>query len=172
MADRAVKRALLLLALLCCAALGALYLQAYLPRPYEPQQPVPFDHTTHTSPQQAAIPCLSCHSAAESSASVGMPQDSTCMNCHRHILADDPRLLPLHAAADPDSPAYTGEPLRWRRAYPLPAYARFLHFPHTARYDCEHCHPSPGRESPMLMRECLSCHRRENLPTDCTHCHK
>lgn len=163
-----------MLGLLCCCgiALAALYIQVYLRRPFEPLQVVPFDHATHTDADKANIPCLACHPGAERAAAAGMPADSTCLDCHRHILAQDPRLLPLHAAANPDSQIYTGEPLRWRRAYPLPAHAHFHHASHTPRYDCARCHPSPGRESPMLMRDCLDCHRTEHQPLDCHKCHR
>lgn len=117
--------------------------------------------------------CQSCHTGAENGAQAGMPTDDGCLDCHRHILAQDARLLPLHAAADPDSPVYTGEPLRWQRAHPLPAYAHFDHSAHTAKYNCERCHPSPGKETGMLMADCLECHREETeLPTDCTQCHR
>ena len=118
------------------------------------------------------MPCLACHAGAERAAHAGMPAASHCMDCHRHILAQDERLLALHAAADADSPAYTGDPLRWRRAQPLPAYAYFHHGVHAAKYDCERCHPTPGQEAPLLMRDCLQCHREEALPTDCTQCHR
>lgn len=101
-----------------------------------------------------------------------MPAAETCLDCHRHILAQDERLLPLHAAANKEHPAYTGEPLRWVRAQPLPAHVHFHHAVHTARYDCERCHSTPGKETPMLMRDCLECHREEKLPTDCTQCHR
>ena len=152
--------------------LGLAYMQAYWHRPYQPQQPVPFEHDTHTAPDKANIPCLACHAGAEHGAGAGMPAASTCMDCHRHILAQDARLLPLHAAADPSSPIYTDEPLRWQRAHPLPAHAHFHHAVHTQRYDCERCHPTPGREEPQHMADCLRCHREEGVPTDCTQCHR
>lgn len=169
------KRARSLLLLLCGAAVAApalLYLQAYVRRSWEAPQPVPFVHDTHTRADLVNMPCQACHTGAEQGAQAGMPAAATCLDCHRHILAQDERLLPLHAAADPDSTAYTGEPLRWQRAHPLPAHVHFHHAVHTAKYDCERCHPTPGREAPMLMRDCLECHRSETaLPTDCTQCH-
>lgn len=158
--------------LLGALVLALVYLQALWRRPYEPAQPVPFDHSTHTAADKANMPCLACHAGADTAAGTALPAASTCMDCHRHILAQDARLLPLHAAANPDSPVYTGEPLRWRRAYPLPAHAHFHHGVHARKMDCERCHPTPGRESPLRMRDCLSCHRDENLPTDCTQCHR
>ena len=162
----------LLLCLAVAAALALLYLHAFTRRPWEPPQPVPFVHDTHTRADMVNMPCQACHIGAEQGAQAGMPAASTCMDCHRHILAEDARLLPLRAAADPDFPAYTGEALRWLRAHPLPAHVHFHHAAHTAKYDCERCHPTPGKESPMLMRDCLDCHRTDStLPTNCTHCH-
>lgn len=159
------------LGLLCGLVVAALYLQAYLHRPYRPPQPLPFEHSTHTAADKAAMPCQACHSGAEQGAVAGLPPATTCLDCHRHILAQDPRLLPLHAAADADSPLYTGEPLRWQRAWPLPAHAHFHHAAHTAKYACERCHPTPDHESPHYMRDCLQCHRDEAAPTGCTTCH-
>ena len=160
----------LLLAL--CGVAAALYIGTWVSRQYEPPQPVPFNHDSHTQPEKAGMPCLACHAGASKAAHAGLPAASRCMDCHLHILAQDDRLLALHAAANPDSPAYTGEPLRWRRAQPLPAYAYFHHGVHAAKYDCERCHPTPGKDAPLRMRDCLQCHREEALPTDCTQCHR
>lgn len=132
--------------------------------------PPSFSHATHTG--KAAMPCQSCHSSAEKGMHAGMPPASFCLDCHRHILAGDPRLLPVHAAADPDSPVYTGEPLRWVRRAPLPAYAHFNHAPHLAKgYACQRCHPNPDAPVADGMSSCLDCHREQSLPTDCTQCH-
>lgn len=150
-----------------------MYLIALSRRAWDAPQPVPFNHDTHTAEHLVGMPCLACHPGAEQGAQAGMPADSTCLDCHRHILAQDPRLLPLHAAADPDCPVFTAEPLRWSRSQPLPAYVHFTHAVHAAKYDCSRCHPSPGqREAPQLMRDCLHCHRSERLPLDCSRCHR
>ena len=167
-----VRRLFCVICALAGAALCVLYLYAWVRRPWEPPQPMPFSHDTHTQADKAAMPCQACHAGAEKGAKAGLPAAETCLDCHRHILAQDARLQPLHAAADADSAVYTGEPLRWQRAYPLPSYVHFHHAAHTAKYDCERCHPTPGKESPMLMRDCLECHRRDStLSADCTTCH-
>lgn len=171
MAKRHTSPALLLTGGLVVLIVGLLYLQAWVSRPYEPTQPVPFNHDTHTAADKANMPCQACHTGAERGAHAGMPTAESCLDCHRHILAQDPRLLPLHAAANTDSPAYTSDPLLWVRAQPLPSHAHFHHAVHAAKYDCERCHPTPGKESPLHMRECLECHRTEDVPTDCTRCH-
>lgn len=153
--------------------IALLYWYALSDRSYSPQQPVPFSHESHTAPHRAAMDCRSCHVAAEQSARAGLPPTSTCLDCHRHILADDPRLLPLHSTANPDHPAYTAETLRWVRSCALPDSVNFHHGLHSAAaISCEECHPTPDSNSPHSMRNCLDCHRRRKVPTNCDRCHQ
>lgn len=159
--------------LIALLGIGLAYWYAYSTRPHEPAQPVLFSHQTHTLPNKTGMDCRACHTTATRTAKAGMPPASTCLDCHRHILANDPRLLPLHAAANPDHPAYTGEPLRWVRKAPLPDTIAFHHGQHaTAGISCEQCHANPDAQSPHTMRSCLECHRREAVPTNCDRCHK
>lgn len=149
-----------------------IYRHAYTARPYEQPQPIAFNHHTHTAANKVAMPCLGCHTGAEHGASAGLPAASTCLNCHRHILRTDARLLPLHAAANADSPIYTAEPLAWVRRAPLPAHVHFHHARHVAaRISCEECHPSPNSPTPHTMNSCLQCHKKHSLPTNCDQCH-
>lgn len=152
--------------------LGGVYYYGYRERPHIPVQPLPFHHATHTDTHKGAMPCVACHRGAESAKGAGMPADSTCLQCHRHILPTDARLAPLHAAANPHAPAYTGEPLRWVRKAALPAYVHFHHGQHTrAGVTCADCHPAPDAQIPHSMSSCLDCHRRKNIPTNCSYCH-
>ncbi len=161
----------LLIALL--AGIGLTYWHAYSTRPHEPVQPIPFTHHTHTAPDKVGMDCRACHTTATHTASAGMPPASTCLDCHRHILANDPRLLPLHAAANPDHPAYTGEPIKWVLKSPLPTNVHFHHGQHAAAgISCEQCHTSTlEAHSPHTMRSCLDCHRRLNHSVSCDRCH-
>lgn len=148
------------------------YFHAYSPRAVVVQQPVPFSHATHTAVGGIGMQCQSCHTGAEQGAGAGMPQAASCLDCHRHILSNDARLLPLHAAAAPDSPIYTGEPLAWVRRTPLPAHVHFHHFRHTrAGVTCAECHPTPDAPVPHTMSFCLDCHRKHALPCNCDACH-
>lgn len=160
------------LAVVPLAALIGIYYSALRSPRYEPAQPMPFNHDTHTAAHLAAMPCLACHPGAESGARAGMPSAASCMDCHRHILPDDPRLLPLHAAADPDSPVYNGEALRWVRVQALPGHVHFHHGAHArAGISCEECHARPGAAQDHSMSNCVECHRREGASTDCSTCH-
>lgn len=149
-----------------------IYRHAYVPHTYAATQPLPFSHATHTAADKVNMQCQSCHPAADKAASAGMPAASTCLDCHRHILADDARLLPLHAAANPDSPIYTAEPLRWVRQAPLPAHVHFHHAYHTRKgVSCAECHPTPDAPTEHTMQSCLDCHAKHALPTNCDSCH-
>lgn len=153
--------------------LGLCYLYACTRRPHDPVQPLPFSHATHTAADGSAMDCRACHAAAHHAAGAGLPAAATCLDCHRHILTADPRLLPLHAAANPDHPAYTAEPLRWVRKAPLPPYIHFHHGQHTAAgHSCDECHADPDSQLPHTMSSCLDCHRRQNVTTNCDRCHK
>lgn len=170
--SRWVQSAVVCLLLTAAVCVLLLYLSAYSEREHTPVQTIPFVHHTHTAPELAAMPCLACHKGAEQGAQAGLPPAELCLDCHRHILADDPRLLPLHAAANPDSPVYTGAPLRYQRNSPLPAHVHMDHAAHSAAgMACEECHPTPGSQPSYSMRACLNCHREHNLPTDCSGCH-
>ncbi|MBQ1960122.1 MAG: hypothetical protein II349_01195 [Akkermansia sp.] len=164
--------ALVLFFTLPLVLLGGVYYYGYRERPHEPVQPVPFSHATHTDAAKAAIPCVACHRGAENAAGAGMPADSSCMQCHLHVLPTDARLAPLHAAANPHAASYTGEALRWVRSAPLPAHVHFHHGQHTrAGITCAQCHPTPDSQLPHSMQSCLDCHRKHALPTDCARCH-
>ena len=168
------RRALLfaLLLTLPLALLGGVYYYGYRERPHRPVQPVPFTHASHTDAHKAAMPCVACHSGAEHTAGAGMPADSTCLQCHLHILPQDARLAPLHAAANKNAPGYTGDALRWVRKAPLPAHVHFNHGQHVrAGVTCAQCHPAPDAQVPHRMTTCLDCHRNEGVPTDCSRCH-
>lgn len=163
---------LVLLCLLVAVGVALLYDAAYRQRPFTPVQPIPFNHTTHTATDRAHIPCLACHPTAESGRRAGMAPAALCLDCHRHILADDPRLAPLHAAANPDAPAFTGEGIPWIRTDALPGYVHFDHRAHARKgIACERCHPSPGTSGDTSMAACLQCHRDEQAPIGCPTCH-
>lgn len=149
-----------------------IYRHAYSPLAVEIPQPLPFSHATHTAVDGVNMQCQGCHTGAEQGGAAGLPHASVCLDCHRHILSNDERLLPLHAAANADSPIYTGAPLRYVRRAPLPAHVHFHHSLHTAAgISCAECHPTPDKPVPHTMDSCLDCHRKQSVPTNCDACH-
>lgn len=125
---------------------------------YAPQQPVPYSHALHVG--QLGIDCRYCHNTVESAAYAAIPPAQTCMNCHKSIFADSPKLLPIREAVA------TGKPVRWTKVHDLPDYAYFDHSVHVnAGVGCVSCHGRVDKmevvaqQKPLTMGWCLECHR-------------
>lgn len=121
-------------------------------------QPVEFDHRHHV--RDDGIDCLYCHSAAERSASAGVPPTSLCMGCHNQIWDSSPLLEVVRRSY------FSGEPINWKRVHELPDHVYFNHSVHVARgVACEHCHGDVGQMArvvqvqPLTMGWCIDCHR-------------
>jgi predicted CXXCH cytochrome family protein len=139
-------------------------------------QPVAFDHRHHV--RDDAIDCIYCHSAAESSASAGIPTTELCMGCHSQIWPDSQRLEPVRRSWQ------TGAAIGWQRVYDLPDHVYFHHGVHVrAGVACAHCHGDIGnmarvqRVTPLTMKWCLDCHRADRgraitAITTCSACHR
>ncbi|ACD84016.1 cytochrome c3 family protein [Candidatus Methylacidiphilum infernorum] len=125
---------------------------------YMPTQPIPFDHALHTS--QLGLDCRFCHSYVEKSGFSNLPTTQTCMNCHRQIKMDSPKLAPLRESWE------MGKPIKWVRIHQLPDYVYFDHSAHVNRgVSCVSCHGKVNRmkevyhDKPLSMSWCLDCHR-------------
>jgi hypothetical protein len=89
-----------------------------------------------------------------------LPTTQTCMNCHRDIQKDNPKLQPVR-----DSWA-TGQPIAWVKIHNVPDYAYFNHSAHVNRgVSCVSCHGKVNemnvvfQHEPQSMGWCLQCHR-------------
>jgi hypothetical protein len=129
---------------------------------YQPIQPVPFSHATHAG--QMGMDCRYCHSTVESSWYANVPSPNVCINCHKYVLKDDPRLAPIH-----DSFA-TGNPVPWVQIHRTPDYVYFNHSVHVTRgVGCVECHGRIDQmevvkqAQPLSMAFCLDCHRNPSL---------
>lgn len=133
---------------------------------YEPVQPIAFSHRLHAGELQ--VQCLYCHSGAERSRHAGIPAASTCMNCHRFVMATrgavraedelaqqenrsprriiSPEIQKIYAALalDANMQRDSSKPLQsivWTRVYTLPDFVYFDHRPHVnAGVACQTCH--------------------------------
>jgi hypothetical protein len=122
-------------------------------------QPIEFDHRHHS--RDDGIECLYCHSAAERSASAGVPTTGVCMGCHAQIWNQSPLLDLVRRSY------FSGEPIDWKRVHDLPDFVYFNHSVHvTQGIACENCHGDVGQMArvmqvqPLTMGWCLDCHRR------------
>jgi nitrate/TMAO reductase-like tetraheme cytochrome c subunit len=125
---------------------------------YEPVQPVHFQHDIHVG--QLGLDCRYCHSYVEVSGHSNIPTTQTCMNCHRDIQKNNPKLQP-----DRDSWA-TGQPIAWVKVHNVPDYAYFNHSAHVNRgVSCVSCHGKVNemnvvyQDQSQSMGWCLQCHR-------------
>ena len=125
---------------------------------YEPTQPVHFQHDIHVN--QLGLDCRYCHSYVEVSGHSNFPATQTCMNCHRQVQKDNPKLQPIR-----DSWA-TGTPVAWVKIHNVPDYAYFNHSAHVNRgVSCVSCHGNVDNMNTVYQAEsqsmgwCLNCHR-------------
>lgn len=131
---------------------------------YPVTQPVEFDHRHHV--RDDGIPCLYCHSAAETSPSAGIPSTDLCMGCHAQIWNQSPLLEPVRQSY------FSGVPIPWNRVHRLPDFTYFHHGIHVqSGIECTACHGRVDlmarvyRVVPMHMSWCLDCHRERGRGT-------
>lgn len=125
---------------------------------YMPKQPIPYSHALHAG--QLGLDCRYCHNTVEKTGHAAIPPTATCMNCHKSIRSDSPKLLPLRESAA------TNQPIEWVKVHDLPDYAFFNHSAHVTRgVGCVSCHgridqmEEVHQEKPLSMSWCLTCHR-------------
>ncbi len=125
---------------------------------YQPKQPVPYSHALHAG--ELGIDCRYCHNTVEHSAQASIPPTQTCMNCHKQIRAESPKLLPIRESYA------SGMPVEWIRVHDLPDYVYFNHSAHVTRgIGCASCHgridkmDEVNQVNTLSMGWCLECHR-------------
>jgi hypothetical protein len=125
---------------------------------YAPEQPVPYSHALHVG--KLGIDCRYCHNTVETYAMAAIPPTEVCMNCHRNILPNSPKLGEVRKSY------VEGTPIRWVKVHDLPDYAYFHHAAHVnAGVGCVECHGPVHQMAivqtvqPLNMAWCLECHR-------------
>ncbi len=125
---------------------------------YRPVQPVDYSHKLHAG--DLGLDCRYCHTNVEISPYANVPATQTCMNCHKLILPESEKLLPVRESYQ------TGMPIEWVKVHMLPEYAYFDHSAHLrAGVGCVSCHGRIDQMAhvtqvkPLSMGWCLDCHR-------------
>tara|TARA_B100000315_G_scaffold150035_1_gene138727 strand:+ start:1706 stop:2338 length:633 start_codon:yes stop_codon:yes gene_type:complete len=167
-----------------------------------PAQPIAFPHTTHAGPVEAGgdgIQCEFCHRNVTKGAAATVPAVEQCMFCHQQIGEENlvgATNVNLAEVAKVRQSFADGAPINWERVHRLPDHVRFVHEAHIRFFTqqdtsnlpseqkvqavCSTCHGDvaamtevkPKRGQSLKMGTCLDCHRDNNVPTDCTVCHK
>lgn len=135
-----------------------------------PIQPIPYSHKQHLA---LGLTCRDCHTMPDPGEIMGIPDGTSCMNCHRSIKENSPAIQKLAALAREK------RPVPWVRVYQIPSYVEFSHKVHLeAGALCETCH-GPVAERDRLAREgdvsmtgCMNCHRANKASLSCTYCHE
>ena len=137
------------------------------------RQPISFDHKKHV--KDLDLGCPTCHVTVEKETFSGLPSAEVCAFCHAEPQgksAEEAKLVALLKA---------GTPLNWKPLFRQPAHVFYSHRRHVvaAKIPCLTCHGSialttspPGRVRRLRMGDCLSCHRKSGVSTDCTACHR
>ncbi|PYP90286.1 MAG: menaquinol oxidoreductase [Blastocatellia bacterium AA13] len=172
---RSWKVVLILLAL---AAVSVVFLSGIIGKPFEPAQPIAFDHWQHTSKQGEDTPkleCTDCHENADKSRFATIPNVSKCMICHETMKTESPEIQKLAAYSS------RSEQPPWKRVYWIEKEADvfFTHKPHIrAGVDCTTCHGQVNqmhrvkRDVDHSMGWCIQCHRENRVSVDCSICHR
>jgi len=129
---------------------------------YRPTQPVPYSHKLHAG--DLGIDCRYCHSLAEKSAHANVPPTQTCINCHKLILTESEKLLPVRESSAEK------KPIEWVRVHKVADYCYFDHSAHLhAGVGCYSCHGNVAEMEivqqlqPLSMSWCLDCHRDPDM---------
>jgi len=136
-------------------------------------QPIAFNHSKHV---ESGAACTDCHTGAQTQANATLPTLATCLGCHETQLSQNPEEAKVRAIAA------SGQELRWTQLTRVPAHVYFSHRRHVqiAQLDCAECHgpvakstaPPVAAFRPATMDNCLACHARRSVKTDCNDCHR
>ncbi len=129
---------------------------------YRPEQPINYSHKLHAG--DLGLDCRYCHNFVELSPHANIPPTQTCMNCHKLILTESERLLPVRESWS------NKIPIKWVRVHKIPDYAYFNHSAHLrAGVGCYSCHGNVAemekvmQVQPLSMSWCLECHRNPDI---------
>ena len=136
-------------------------------------QPISFNHRKHVT--ELDLGCTTCHLTVETEAFSGLPDADLCAGCHLEPQGkseEEKKLVEM---------LKKGTALAWKPLFRQPAHVFYSHRRHVtvAKLQCRVCHGAiadttapPVRVRRLVMDDCVSCHRRERVRTDCTVCHR
>ena len=174
------------LAVFSAVVLGATFhVSAWLGQPVVfgysegPDQPIAFPHTTHV--QELGMNCTFCHRNVDKGASASVPATGLCMTCHTAVGDELPEIEKMRNLYE------DGRSIHWVRVHRMPDHVHFVHEAHIRYFSekegvevgqvCQKCHGDVAamekvqQVENLKMGDCVSCHKDNGAPTDCTTCH-
>ncbi len=151
--------------------LSSFIFQIRSPKTY---QPIKFNHKKHAIENE--IECTFCHEGAKSSRYATFPSIEKCLECHEEALTkskEEEKIRYFYKK---------GMEIPWQKILRMPEHVYFSHYPHTSlsKIECFECHGNMrNRTSPpdkplkrLRMKDCMNCHTKNKIKTDCNACHK
>ena len=152
------------------AALYFLWLPLSAQTEQAPHQPIEFNHKLHVT--NLKVQCKMCHQNPDPGEMMGLPEVSTCMQCHGAIAPKTAAERKLQAFAKQN------RDVDWVRVYQIPTYVTFSHRAHLQTgASCATCHGDVSQQSAVFrakdisMGMCMDCHRAKQASIDCSYCH-
>jgi hypothetical protein len=141
---------------------------------HRPEQPINFSHIVHV--QKNKMECQYCHWNVTKSPYALIPDEQSCMGCHKFVKGQDPA---SQAEIKKLEDYYArGEAIPWKKVHVIPNHVKFNHKRHVkAGVNCQSCHgqvgemPEVERVATMKMGWCIDCHRQKGASIDCATCH-
>ncbi|MBZ5648155.1 MAG: cytochrome c family protein [Acidobacteriia bacterium] len=137
------------------------------------RQPIAFNHSKHV---ESGAACPDCHTGVQTKAHATLPDLAVCMGCHETPLSQSPEEAKIRTIAA------AGQKVAWTQLTRVPAHVYFSHRRHVqiAQLDCTECHgpvaksttPPTAEFRPATMDNCLACHAKRGVQTDCNDCHR
>ena len=144
-----------------------------------PDQPIAFPHKTHV--QELGMDCTFCHRTVQKAAAASVPATGLCMTCHSAVGDGLSEIEKMRSLYD------DGRSIQWVRVHRVPDHVHFVHEAHIRYFSdsegiepsqvCQKCHGDVGemekvrQVETLKMGNCVSCHKENAAPTDCTTCH-
>jgi Cytochrome c7 and related cytochrome c/Class III cytochrome C family len=136
-------------------------------------QPVAFNHRKHV--EELDLACSTCHEFVDTETYSPLPAADLCATCHQEPQgksAAEKKLVQL---------LQSGATLDWKPLFRQPPHVYYSHRRHVAagKIECGTCHGAiakstepPSVVKRLRMQNCIDCHRRRGVSTDCTTCHR
>lgn len=145
-------------------------------------QPINFPHDLHAG--ERGIDCAYCHRGANDGNYAGVPSVTDCWQCHQGLVGESPNGSGGAVIDRPEVKKLKGyvdnrRDIKWFKYYDMPEHVKFSHKAHINKgFQCAECHNDVTQMTEIKMKQkptmgwCVSCHRANDGPTDCTTCHR